>query len=111
MVKLFNVIVTKSVDGYDSSTTFPFESEEKARMAVNIIKDKFDEDIEARKSFEEINVLVNRDNEFQATNDGGDFSFSIKLEVEDHTYDDDMDSIIPDLANVIGYKTKNYHIV
>lgn len=114
MVKLFNVIVSMSVDGYDSSTTFPFESEEKTRMAVNIIKDKFNEDIKSRKSFRydlSVNILVNRDNEFQAANNDGDFSFSIKLEVEDHMYDDDMDSIIPDLANVMGYKTKSYHIV
>lgn len=111
MAKLFNVIVSKSVDGYDSSTTFPFESEEKARMAVNIIKDKFNEDIKARMSFEKITIQVNRDNEFQAVNDGGEFGFYIKLEEVDSTYDDDMDSIIPDLANVIGYKTKSYHIV
>lgn len=111
MAKLFNIIVSKSVDGYDSSTTFPFESEEKARLAVKTIKDKFNEDIETRTSFENITIQVNRDNEFKAVNDGGEFSFSIKLEEVDHMYDDDMDSIIPDLANVIGYKTNSYHIV
>lgn len=111
MVKLFNVIVTKSVDGYDSSATFPFESEEKARMAVNIIKDKFNEDIGTRRFFKNITIQVNRDNEFQAANGGGEFSFSIKLEEVYHMYDDDMDNIIPDLAHVMGYQTTDYHIV
>lgn len=110
MAKLFNVIVSKSFDGYNSSTTFPFESEEKARLAVKTIKDKFNEDIE-RRYFKNITIQVNRDDEFQAVNGGGEFIFSIKLEEVDHMYDDDMDSIIPDLANVMGYQTGSYHIV
>jgi hypothetical protein len=117
MAKLFNVIVSKSVDGYDSSTTFPFESKEKARLAVKTIKDKFNEDIGTRRFFKDITIQVNRDTEFQAVNGGGEFSFSIKLEEVDHMYDDDMDSIIPNLSNVMGYQTTpngnsySYHIV
>lgn len=110
MAKLFNVIVSKSFDCYTSSTTFPFESKEKARLAVKTIKDKFNEDI-ARRYFKNITIQVNRDDEFQAVNGGGEFSFSIKLEEADHMYDDDMDSIIPDLSHVMGYYTNSYHIV
>ena len=110
MAKFFNVIVSKSFDGYNSSTTFPFESKEKARLAVKTIKDKFNKDIE-RRYFKNITIQVNRDTEFQAVNGGGEFSFSIKLEEVDQMYDDDMDSIIPDLSHVMGYYTNSYHIV
>ena len=110
MAKLFNVIVSKSFDGYDSSTTFPFESKEKARLAVKTIKDKFNEDIK-RRYFKNITIQVNREDEFQAVNGGGEFSFSIKLEEVDQMYDDDMDSIIPVLSHVKGYYTNSYHIV
>jgi hypothetical protein len=111
MDKFFNVIVSKSFDGYDSSTTFPFESKEKARLAVKTIKDKFNEDIKRRNFFKNITIQVNRNDEFQAVNGGGEFSFSIKLEEVDQMYDDDMDSIIPDLSHVMGYYTNSYHIV
>lgn len=110
MAKLFNVIVSKSFDGYNSSTTFPFGSKEKARLAVKTIKDKFNEDIK-RRYFKNITIQVNREDEFQAVNGGGEFSFSIKLEEVDQMYDDDMDSIIPDLSHIMGYYTNSYHIV